>query len=141
MPLPERRFDVLLNQEKTGTLHVRGDDTWFVLDPDYVANPKRAVLGLRFEEDLDARHPAHLRLPPWFSNLLPEGTLRRWIADERGVSADREMELLAKVADRGSHALPQAEGGPPPDAFRPLSRGLALFPRRSRHEVLARKPR
>lgn len=43
-------------------------------------------------------------LPPWFSNLLPEGTLRRWIAAQRGVSERREMELLAEVG----HDLPGA---------------------------------
>ncbi|XUM05233.1 HipA N-terminal domain-containing protein [Streptomyces venezuelae ATCC 10712] len=42
--------------------------------------------------------------PPWFSNLLPEGVLRRWIADDRKVSPDREMELLAQVG----HDLPGA---------------------------------
>jgi HipA N-terminal domain len=45
-----------------------------------------------------------LRLPPWFSNLLPEGRLRDWIAADRKVSADREMELLAQVG----HDLPGA---------------------------------
>lgn len=44
--------------------------------------------------------------PPerWFSNLLPEGRLREWIALERGVSVQREMELLAQVG----HDLPGA---------------------------------
>jgi serine/threonine-protein kinase HipA len=57
-----------------------------------------------------------MRLPPWFSNLLPEGVLRQWIADERGVPASREMELLAQVG----HDLPGAvrvltEGEAPSD--------------------------
>ena len=38
-----------------------------------------------------------MRLPPWFSNLLPESPLREWIASGRGVSVDREMEILAQV--------------------------------------------
>jgi serine/threonine-protein kinase HipA len=85
-------------------LHQRGDYTWFTVDGEYVADPDRPVLGLRFEQNLDERHSSKMRLPPWFSNLLPEGILRTWIADERGVSADREMELLAQVG----HDLPGA---------------------------------
>lgn len=64
----------------------------------------RPLLGLRFEEGLRKPYASALRLPPWFSNLLPEGPLRQWIADERGVSLDREMELLAQVG----HDLPGA---------------------------------
>src|SRR5262249_10416628 len=67
-------------------------------------SPDRAVLGLVFEDDPYADHASKLRLPPWFSNLLPEGRLRSWIAADRGVSADREMELLAQVG----HDLPGA---------------------------------
>ncbi|MGA5873680.1 type II toxin-antitoxin system HipA family toxin [Streptomyces cinereoruber] len=62
------------------------------------------MLGLRFEEHLSGSYAAALRLPRWFSNLLPEGPLREWIAQDRGVSLDREMELLAQVG----HDLPGA---------------------------------
>lgn len=55
------------------------------------------MLGLQFEQNIGASHTANLALPPWFSNLLPEGPLRSWVADARGVSPDREMELLAQV--------------------------------------------
>lgn len=102
--LAESRYAVLLHDERVGTLHQRGDHTRFVSDEDYLRDPHRAVLGLRLEEDLTGRHSAALRLPAWFSNLLPEGVLRQWIADDRGVSADREMELLAQVG----HDLPGA---------------------------------
>jgi serine/threonine-protein kinase HipA len=78
------------------------------------------VLGLVFEQDLNARHANALRLPPWFSNLLPEGRLREWIAAERHVSIEREMELLAQVG----HDLPGAvrvlpEDEPPDDGWQP----------------------
>lgn len=92
-----RHFAVHLNAEQVGTLSARQDFTWFEFLPEYLENPKRSVLGLQFEQDLRARHRANMRLPPWFSNLLPEGRLRDWIADARGVSADREVELLAQV--------------------------------------------
>lgn len=104
MSLTERRYGIWLRTRRVGTLHQRGDYTWFTIDSEYKENPRRPVLGLQFEENLEARHASALRLPPWFSNLLPEGVLREWIADERGVSADREMELLAQVG----HDLPGA---------------------------------
>lgn len=100
----EDQFLVFLYDRPIGRLHRREDFTRFVFDPDYLTDPHRAVLGLRFEENLLARHTASKRLPPWFSNLLPEGRLREWIAHARGASVDREMELLAQVG----HDLPGA---------------------------------
>ena len=84
--MPEHTYTVCLHKRQIGTLLTRGDTTRFVLDPHYTHDSKRAVLGLRFEEDLGTQHRAHMRLPPWFSNLLPEGLLRQWIAQTRGVS-------------------------------------------------------
>ncbi|EYT82663.1 phosphatidylinositol kinase [Streptomyces sp. Tu 6176] len=102
--LPEVFHAVLLHGVRVGTLCQRGDHTRFVLNQSYVENSSRPVLGLRFEEHLTGAYAAALRLPRWFSNLLPEGPLREWIAQDRGVSLDREMELLAQVG----HDLPGA---------------------------------
>ncbi|APU16358.1 MULTISPECIES: type II toxin-antitoxin system HipA family toxin [Actinoalloteichus] len=104
MTIRETAHAVWLHDQRVGTLFQRGDHTRFVLQEAYREDPDRAVLGLDFEQDLTRRHAAHLRLPPWFSNLLPEGRLRQWIAVDRRVSADREMELLAQVG----HDLPGA---------------------------------
>ena len=95
--ISERKFSVDLHGRRVGILHAVDDFSRFVLDPAYMADPERAVLGLRFEEDRNASHRANMRLPPWFSNLLPEGPLRDWIAQQRGVSVMRELELLAEV--------------------------------------------
>ncbi|MFC4033511.1 type II toxin-antitoxin system HipA family toxin [Streptomyces polygonati] len=102
--LPETYYAVLLHGRRIGTLCQKGDYTRFVMNDHYVEDPSRSVLGLRFEENLRAPYASALRLPKWFSNLLPEGPLREWIADDRGVSLDREMELLAQVG----HDLPGA---------------------------------
>ncbi|MGC4771117.1 type II toxin-antitoxin system HipA family toxin [Micromonospora sp. DT44] len=104
MKQPEKYHAVLLHGYRIGTLCQRGDHTRFMLNREYIDNSDRAVLGLRFEEMLSRPYAAALRLPPWFSNLLPEGPLRQWIASDRGVSLDREMELLAQVG----HDLPGA---------------------------------
>ncbi|MEU9155132.1 HipA domain-containing protein [Streptomyces sp. NPDC048417] len=102
--LTETYYAVLLHSRRIGTLCQKGDYTRFLVNESYVTDPRRPVLGLRFEEDLHAPYASALRLPRWFSNLLPEGPLREWIADDRDVSLDREMELLAQVG----HDLPGA---------------------------------
>ncbi len=102
--LEEKCHAVLLHGRRIGTLCQRGDFTRFVLNESYLDDAHRPVLGLRFEENLRRPYSSALRLPRWFSNLLPEGPLREWIAQDRGVSLDREMELLAQVG----HDLPGA---------------------------------
>lgn len=104
MPSIERAFAVWLNESRVGTLYTYENFTRFILDNTYIQNPNRSVLGLRFEQDLHAQYRSNLRLPPWFSNLLPEGSLRQWIAEQQGVAEVREMELLAGVG----HDLPGA---------------------------------
>lgn len=101
---PEEQFCVYLHDRLVGRLHRRHDLTRFVFEEGYWDDPNRAVLGLRFEENPRARHQSNMRLPPWFSNLLPEGRLREWIAQARRTPIEREMELLAQVG----HDLPGA---------------------------------
>lgn len=88
---------VLLQGVRIGSIHQRGDVARFVFDPGYWDDPNRNVLGLWFEDDPRRSPQAALRLPPWFSNLLPEGTLREWIARDQGVAADRELQLLLRI--------------------------------------------
>lgn len=114
MSLPEKHFAVLLYGRRVGTLVQRGDHVRFLIEDDYVDDPARPVLGLRFEEDPAKPYSAALRLPPWFSNLLPEGPLREFVATAGHVSADREMELISQVR----HDLPGAVDIVPSDEVR-----------------------
>ncbi|MFE2445584.1 type II toxin-antitoxin system HipA family toxin [Streptomyces sp. NPDC059426] len=88
---------VWLRNRHVGVLHQHGDYTRLTFDVSYREDPNRPVLGLHFEESVLAPQAAALRVPPWFSNLLPEGRVRDWVAEDRGVSVDREMELLSHV--------------------------------------------
>lgn len=97
MSLPERAFGVWLDATFVGTLRQKGNHTTLELHESYTENPRRPVLGQVFEQDLNKVHASALRLPAWFSNLLPEGVQRGWLARQRGVSDQREMELLAEV--------------------------------------------
>jgi serine/threonine-protein kinase HipA len=93
----EQHYGVWLQDRLTGSLLQRGDFTQFRFAEEYVNDPQRHVLGLMFEGALARPYGSALRVPAWFSNLLPEGRLREWVAVDRKVSADREMELLAQV--------------------------------------------
>ena len=96
-PRPLKRFAVSLGSLRAGTLFQKGDWTSFELNEEYLADRRHPILGLRFEERLTKPYSSSMRLPPWFSNLLPESPMREWIASGRGVSVDREMEILAQV--------------------------------------------
>jgi serine/threonine-protein kinase HipA len=97
-------FGVWIGERRAGTIQRIGDRTRFSLDRDYREDPNRPVLGLVFEDRPERVHVASVRVAPWFSNLLPEGRLRDWIAAERDVNRQREIELLAHVG----HDLPGA---------------------------------
>lgn len=99
MKQSEAAHSVWLHGKKAGVLHQRGDHTRFVFSSSYLEDPDRPVLGLYFEQNLIGRHASSMRVPVWFSNLLPEGRLREWIAADRGVSSEREMELLVQVGN------------------------------------------
>lgn len=92
-------LNVRLHGRKVGTLtHVPGDRALFTLTDDYVADQNRPTLGLSFKDEFGAlitRWPTRQkRLPPYFSNLLPEGHLRDYLAARAGVHREREFFLL-----------------------------------------------
>ncbi|WP_267902701.1 type II toxin-antitoxin system HipA family toxin [Leifsonia sp. AG29] len=106
-----RAHAVSLRNSQVGVLAQSGDVARFSFDADYWERENRDVLGLWFEDNPRASPRATLRLPAWFSNLLPEGRLREWIAIDRNVSAEREMELLLRVGRDLPGAVTVAEDG------------------------------
>lgn len=89
-----------LDQDHVGDLVLHTDDvTTFALSAAYRESPHRPVLGQLFEDDLSAVYTSRLQLPPFFSNLLPEGRLRELVAARRAVAAEREFFLLAELGD------------------------------------------
>ena len=92
-------LDVLLHDEPIGTLtRVDGDRILFAFKDAYVADENRPVLGLGFKDQLGALitafRPTRIRLMPFFSNLLPEGHMRTYLAERAGVKPVREFFLL-----------------------------------------------
>jgi serine/threonine-protein kinase HipA len=74
--------------------------TSFKLSDDYLNLAPRPVLGQAFEDDLRCRRTGGGgKLPAFFSNLLPEGTLRERLAKAVGISSDDEFALLAALGE------------------------------------------
>jgi serine/threonine-protein kinase HipA len=96
-------LEVRLLDTVVGTLtNLPNDQNLFVFDAAYLADPARPILSLSFldaygEVRTDVR-PVTRRLPSFFSNLLPEGPLREYIAEHGQVNAQREFFLLWLVA-------------------------------------------
>lgn len=92
-------LEVRLHGKPIGTLtRVAGDRSLFAFDEDYVGHDRRAVLGLGFKdafgELITEFRPVQTRIMPFFSNLLPEGHLRDYLAEGVGVNPQREFFLL-----------------------------------------------
>jgi serine/threonine-protein kinase HipA len=91
---------VLLGSLDVGLIRSeRGGRTEFNFTSDYLAADRRPVLGQYFEDHLEEVHRSQTHLPPFFSNLLPEGGLRELIARRANVHRDREAELLAVLGE------------------------------------------
>ena len=95
MNLPEGSLTVLLHGAPIGKLEQRGEGSSFTLDESYIELPARPVLGQTFEDAPDREHHVRQGIPRWFANLLPEGPLRRHVAERAGVHESRSLHLLA----------------------------------------------
>jgi serine/threonine-protein kinase HipA len=98
--MPEIKvLNVLLHGKAIGTLTLLpGERTLFAFNDGYIENPDRPTFSLSFKDQfggLIAEHaPTRTRLTPFFSNLLPEGPLRDYLAGRAGVKEQREFFLL-----------------------------------------------
>ena len=96
----EDRLEVYLSGVHTGALTRRGNEpVEFRFRDEYLDLVPRPVLGQLFEDDLERtyRGKGAGELPPFFSNLVPEGRLRQIILDAAQISEDGEWELLRFV--------------------------------------------
>jgi serine/threonine-protein kinase HipA len=76
-----------------------GDRQIFAFEQDYIDDPQRPTLSLSFKGRtgglVTTLRPVTRRVPPFFSNLLPEGNLREYLAKLAEVNPEREFFLLA----------------------------------------------
>ena len=97
-------LDVFLHDRRIGSLvYLEGDGSIFSFDRAYVADAARPILSLSYKDTLggliDTPRAYRTRIEPFFSNLLPEGTLRDFLARRAGVKALREFPLLTQLGE------------------------------------------
>ena len=95
-------LDVRLHDASIGTLTRLGRDRIvFAFDPGYADDPARATLSLSFHDPFGHLvtdiPPTRTWAPPFFSNLLPEGPLREYLARGAGIDPRGEFPLLAAL--------------------------------------------
>lgn len=89
--------------EQIGTLtSIGGDRSIFAFTDAYIADSNHPTLSLSFKDEFGELLPPQARptttsLTPFFSNLLPEGHMRDYLAERAGVKKMREFHLLATL--------------------------------------------
>ena len=116
-----RVLKVFLQQAEIGSITLLPHErSIFAFTDAYVEESNRSVLSLSYKTadgGIDASvRPTRTKVPPFFSNLLPEGHLRDYLAGLAGVNPQREFFLLwllgedlpgaVVVRDIGGEALP-----------------------------------
>jgi serine/threonine-protein kinase HipA len=92
-------LEVFLHEQLVGSItRLPNDSNMFTFDEGYVQNQDRPTLSLSFKSSRGDLKPfrgaTQTKLPPFFSNLLPEGPMREYLAKQGGVKPEREFFLL-----------------------------------------------
>lgn len=99
-----KSLDVYLHDECVGhIIFLRGGNTLFAFDRSYEEDSSRLVLSQNFLSStgqlLAERLPIRTRLEPFFSNLLPEGSLRDYLALKNDVNPKSEFALIHALGE------------------------------------------
>lgn len=114
-------LDIFLHDHRIGTIaRLHGDRSIFTFSDDYLNDETRPTLSLGYKDEhgalLNQPRAYQTKLEPFFSNLLPEGALRDYLARRAGVKPLREYLLLAQLGDDlpGAVKAVPTEGLPSP---------------------------
>src|SRR5208283_3442598 len=93
-------LSVRLHGRQIGVItRLAGDRQLFAFEQDYIDDSQRPTLSLSFKGRtgglVTILRPVSRRVPPFFSNLLPEGNLREYLAKLAEVNTEQEFFLLA----------------------------------------------
>lgn len=117
-------LSVQLHGRQIGIItRLAGNRQLFAFEQDYIDDQQRPTLSLSFKGSTGGLvtnfRPVGRRVPAFFSNLLPEGHLREYLAERADVNPEREFFLLAVLgADLpGALVVAPLEGqAQPPEA-------------------------
>jgi serine/threonine-protein kinase HipA len=117
---PLAQLSIWIGQTLVGGItELTSDQNLFAFTDDYVNNAERPVLTLSLYDETGKLNISPIvkttRVAPFFSNLLPEGRLREFIAQQAGVKSGRELPLLGLVGDDlpGAVVVRAEADGPP----------------------------
>jgi len=124
-------LNVFLYDELVGTItNVGNDRSLFALTQDYIENTDRSTLSLGLKDSLGELitefKPTQTKLLPFFSNLLPEDEMRRYLAERANVNPEREFFLLWVLGQdlTGAVTIKPADGEElPPSISEPVDGG------------------
>lgn len=93
---------VKLQDYQVGVINrLAGDRHIFSFEQNYIDDLQRPILSLSYKGQtgglVTSVRAYNSSLPPFFSNLLPEGHLRTYLAQRAGVKPEREFFLLAAL--------------------------------------------
>lgn len=96
------KLEVFLLERLVGSISVdQNDKSFFAFDPEYMNDSNRPVLSLYFRKKdgslIDTVKSYRQKVHPFFSNLLPEGNLREYLASKLNINKEREFYLLAAL--------------------------------------------
>ncbi len=117
-------LEVRLGDTAVGTLtHLGNESLLFSFNREYVeAGDERPTLSLGFKASdgslVEQTRPTRVRLSPFFSNLLPEGNLREYLARRGGIHVEREFLLIWLLGTDlpGAIEIRSPDGGSAPSA-------------------------
>ena len=109
-------LEVRLHGDPAGTLTRLGRERIvFGFDSGYLDDPERPTLSLSFRDAFGRVAtdvaPTRVEAPPFFSNLLPEGSLREYLARSAGIDPKSEFSLLSALGEDFPGALSIAPAG------------------------------
>lgn len=114
-------LDIFLHDQKVGTLTLLPNEKVLLAwSRDYLRNETCDTLSLSFKDQMGELisdfTPVGPGLLPYFSNMLPEGRLRNYLANRAGVNPEREFFLLWALGRDlpGAIEIRPAEGEPSP---------------------------
>jgi len=118
-------LNVFLYDELVGTItNVGNDRSLFALTQDYIEDANRSTLSLGLKDSLGELitdfKPTQTKLLPFFSNLLPEDEMRRYLAERAIVNPEREFFLLWMLGQdlTGAVTIKPADGEELPPSIR-----------------------
>src|SRR5262249_1418290 len=99
-PVKLNALSVRLHGKHIGIItRLAGDRQIFAFEQNYIDSEQRPTLSLSFKGStggiVTPSRPTGRRVLPFFSNLLPEGYLREYLAKRANVNPEREFFLLA----------------------------------------------